>query len=381
MLYPEPNELRADGVRAIIPEEARRRSTARALFLFGVGMGLYLATFLGTVLAPWWPLKLVLSLGNSFFLSTLFVIGHDACHGSFVPYRWLNALLARISFLPSWHSYSGWQHGHNHNHHVWTNLRQKDYVWVPLSKKEYDRLPAWRRALHRRYRTIPGLGLYYFFEVYLPKVLFPAKRHRGRYSLGRYIADDLLVASFIAAQAAFLVYAPRWFGVTSPAVESLFFGQWLPFIVWNWLIAFLILLHHTHPRIPWFDTPEEWSFYRGQIQGTSHVIFPGPINWFIHNIMDHTAHHADSRVPLYHLAEAQKCMRKAFAADIVEHRFTMRSFRYMLGVCQLYDYRNHRWLNWAGEPTSSSTIEVAPEPAGNGTETDTEKGCVTEVAA
>ncbi len=146
MLFPQPNELRAGGIREIIPEEARHRSTAKGLFLFGVGVGLYLTTFLGTVLAPWWPLKLVFALANAFFLSTLFVIGHDACHGSFVPYRWLNALLARISFLPSWHPYAGWQHGHNHNHHVWTNLRQRDYVWVPLSKDEYDSLPPWRQA-------------------------------------------------------------------------------------------------------------------------------------------------------------------------------------------------------------------------------------------
>ena len=255
-------------------------------------------------------------------------------------------------------SFSGWQNGHNHVHHVWTNLRHKDFVWVPLSKEEYDELPAWRRALHRLYRSVPGLGPYYFLEVYLPKVMFPVQKYRGHTPAWKFLADDLLVASFIAAQSAFLIYAPSWFGVPCPAVESLFFGQWLPFFIWNYLIAFLILMHHTHPRIPWFDDQQEWSFYKGQIQGTAHVVFPGPINWFTHYIMEHTAHHADTRVPLYHLATAQESMRQAFPEDIVEHRFTLRSFRYLLKVCQLYDYRNHRWLNWHGEPTSSSTIEV-----------------------
>ena len=60
--------------------------------------GLYLGTLLATVFAPWWPLKLFFSLANAFFLSTLFVIGHDACHEAFVPYRWLNAVLGRIAF-------------------------------------------------------------------------------------------------------------------------------------------------------------------------------------------------------------------------------------------------------------------------------------------
>ncbi len=345
------------------PRARAARSTAKGLFLFSISAGLYAGTVLATLLAPWWPLKLVFSLVNAFFLSTLFVIGHDACHEAFVPYRWLNALLARIAFLPSWHSYSGWQQAHNHVHHVWTNLRHKDYVWSPRCKEEYDRLPAWRRARERFYRSAPGLGAYYFFEIYLPKIIFPAQRHCGHKSAWRFLADDLLVALFIAAQAAFLVSASSRFGAPCPAAESLFFGQWLPFAIWNWLIAFLTLLHHTHPQIPWFDVPQEWSFYRGHVRGTSHVIFPSPINWFIHYIMEHTAHHVDSHVPLYHLAAAQESMRQAFHGDIVEHRFSLRSFRYLLRVCQLYDYRNHCWMNWAGVPTSSSTIEVTRQPA------------------
>jgi len=355
----QPNSPKASDVRAKIPPTARQRSTGRGLFTFTIGLGLYLGTLLATALAPWWPLKLLFSLANAFSLSTLFVIGHDACHEAFVPYRWLNALLGRIAFLPSWHSYAGWEHAHNHVHHVWTNLRQKDYVWAPLSKEGYDRLPAWRQLLVRRYRSLPGLGAYYFFEIYLPKIIFPLQKYRGHKTVWRFLADDLLVAAFIAVQAVFLIRAPSWFNADCPAVESLFFGQWLPFATWNWLIAFLILLHHTHPRIPWFDDPREWSFYNGQIRGTSHVIFPGPINWLIHYIAEHTAHHVDSHVPLYHLVEAQQSLQQAFSDDIIEYRFSVRNFRYLLKVCQLYDYRNHRWMNWAGEPTSSPTMEIS----------------------
>jgi omega-6 fatty acid desaturase (delta-12 desaturase) len=357
-------DLKAANIRATIPASARVRSTGKGLFLFALGVGLYLGSVLATVLAPWWPLKLVFSLSSAFFLATLFVIGHDACHEAFVPYRWLNAVLGRIAFLPSWHSYAGWEHAHNHVHHVWTNLRQKDYVWAPLCKEAYDRLPAWRRALERFYRSLPGLGMYYFSQIYLRRIMFPSQQYRGHKTIGRFLADNLLVAAFIAAQAAVLIYASSWYGRPCPAVESLIFGQWLPFVVWNWLIGFLILLHHTHPRIPWFDNPQEWSFYRGQIQGTAHVVFPGPVNWFIHYIMEHTAHHVDAHIPLYHLVEAQASLRAAFGGDIVEHRFSIRSFRYLLKVCQLYDYSSHRWMNWAGKLTSSSTIESTAEVGG-----------------
>ncbi len=356
--------LKPGEVRAKMPAGVRDRSLATALGLFFLGAGLYLATLVATVAAPWWPLKLLFSLANTFFIGILFVIGHDACHGAYTASAWLNGLLGRIAFFPSWHPYTGWGHAHNHVHHAWTNLRQKDYAWAPLSKDDYDRLPAWRRAVARLYRTPLGLGLYYFFDVYLRRTIFPKRDFRGAMRMSRFVADCFLVVAFIAAQAALLVVLTRWFGSRNSVIESLLFGQWLPFALWNWLIGFIIFLHHTHPRIPWFDDPEEWSFYKGQILGTAHVRFPGPINWVVHNIMEHTAHHADPRVPLYHLGKAQESLARAFPDDIIEHKFSWRSFRYTLRTCRLYDYRRHRWLGWTGEPTSSRTIEApAREPA------------------
>lgn len=352
--------LKPGEVRAVLPARARERSTLTALALMGVGVALYSATLIGTVLVPWWPLKLLFSLANTFFIGILFVIGHDACHGAFTPYAWLNALLGRIAFMPSWHPYAGWEHAHNHVHHAWTNLRQKDYAWAPYSKADYDRLAAWRRRIVRFYRTPLGLGAYYFFDVYLQRTIFPSRKFRGHMRMRRFVADSLLVLAFVVAQGAFLIFASRRFGGGS-AVESLFFGQWLPFVLWNWLIAFLIFLHHTHPRIPWFDDSQEWTFYKGQILGTAHVQFPGPINWVIHNIMEHTAHHADPRVPLYRLGEAQESLARAFPDDIVEHKFSWRSFRYTLRTCQLYDYQAHCWTNWSGQPTSSRTLKARVE--------------------
>ncbi|HZZ70737.1 MAG TPA: fatty acid desaturase [Pirellulales bacterium] len=346
-----------------MPSAVHRRSTAIGLSLFaGAAVG-YLATLLGTVAAPWWPLKLLLSGANAFFLSILFVIGHDACHGALTPRPWLNAILGRLAFLPSWHPYAGWEHAHNHIHHAWTNLRSKDYAWAPFSQADYDALPSWRRWLVRFYRTPLGMGPYYFLEVYLRRTIFPARAFRGRMRMPRFYADCLWVAVFLAAQGAVLILARKGCGSNASIFATLFYGQWLPFVIWNWLIGFLIFLHHTHPRIPWFDDPQEWTFYKGQIQGTAHVLFPGPINWLVHNIMEHTAHHADPRVPLYHLGAAQESLATAFPEDVVEHKFSWRSFRYTLRVCQLYDYQAHCWTNWAGVPTSSQTLERSPELA------------------
>ena len=71
------------------------------------------------------------SLTAALWIARLFVIGHDACHGSYTPNKLLNKWIGRIAFLPSLTPYSLWEIGHNLAHHGFTNLKGRDYVWTP----------------------------------------------------------------------------------------------------------------------------------------------------------------------------------------------------------------------------------------------------------
>ena len=72
------------------------------------------------------------SLVAALWIARLFVIGHDACHGSYTPNKVLNEWIGRIAFLPSLTPYSLWEIGHNLAHHGFTNLKGRDYVWTPV---------------------------------------------------------------------------------------------------------------------------------------------------------------------------------------------------------------------------------------------------------
>src|SRR5580704_10164266 len=69
----------------------------------------------------WW-VKVFASLVAALWIARLFVIGHDACHGSYTPNKTLNKWIGRIAFLPSLTPYSLWEIGHNLAHHGFTNL-------------------------------------------------------------------------------------------------------------------------------------------------------------------------------------------------------------------------------------------------------------------
>ena len=144
-----------------------------------------------------------------------------------------------------------------------------------------------------------------------------------------------------------------WWAVT---IELILAGVIVPFLLWNWLMGFVVFQHHTHPRVPWYGNEDDWSFYAGQVQSVVHIEMPRPVELVLHNIMEHTAHHVDPRIPLYNLEDAQKKLEHAYAGDIVVVPFTWRGYFHTLRTCRLFDYANHCWLDWNGSPTTEPLL-------------------------
>src|ERR1044072_8372033 len=113
--------------------------------------------------SAWWA-KALMVVPASVAIARLFVIGHDACHGSHPRYDWLSKLVGRIAFLPSLTPFSLWDVGHNVAHHGFTNLKGRDQVWVPMSAEEWQNASKFRRVMERIYRSGFGHGLYYLIE-------------------------------------------------------------------------------------------------------------------------------------------------------------------------------------------------------------------------
>jgi omega-6 fatty acid desaturase (delta-12 desaturase) len=309
--------------------------------------------------APWWPLQVAAAIANGVFSATLFVVGHDACHGSLTTSAWLNQVLGRLAFLPSLTPYVTWEYAHNRVHHSYTNLWPKDYAWAPLSKEAYDRLPWWRRALERHYRTPFGLGSYYLVEYWWKHLFLPARAERQEMKRPvTFALDWLLAAAFFIGQSAAIV---AWSGTLTPTQDSwgpftapaaLWIVAWLvPFLIWNWLMGFAIYQHHNHQSIAWYNDRSEWDFFAAQVESTVHVQMPGFLEWASARIMQHTAHHVNPKIPLYRLAESQRCLERAYP-QIVIQIWRLGTLSRTMALCKLYDYQNHRWLDFAGVPTT-----------------------------
>jgi omega-6 fatty acid desaturase (delta-12 desaturase) len=350
----------AGEVRTAIPDGRRQRALGPGLASFLGASAAWVLTLAGVILLPWWA-AVPFGLLNGLAIAVLFVVGHDAGHGTLFPRRWMNRLAGRAALLPALHPYTAWVHNHNGLHHGFTNIKERDPGFPPLSPEEYRALPGWRRWLYRRKRTWYGLGLLYFLDMWVKWEVLPtagrAPRNRRAYRL-----DRLLVVGFAVAWLGLLVaVAGGWWA----AAGLVLVGFVLPQFVWNWLIAFIIFQQHTHPRVPWYselDLPSP-SYFQAQVRATPHVHFPGPFQWLMRHIMEHTAHHIDTGVPHYHLADAQASVEREYRRDMVRVLWTRGSFLRVFRTCRLYDYATHRWVDYDGTPLTESLLPPPGETA------------------
>jgi omega-6 fatty acid desaturase (delta-12 desaturase) len=117
----------------------------------------------------------------------------------------------------------------------------------------------------------------------------------------------------------------------------------IPFMLWTWSVGLVVYLHHTHPEIRWYADKRRWKLETAQLASTVHLVMPWPLGPLIHHIMEHPAHHLDATIPLYQLKRAQQHL-KDIGAGFTSTRFTLGYYRRCVKVCQLYDYRQQRWV-------------------------------------
>lgn len=341
------------GLLASVPESG----TLRPLLAVGVDLGFFALSSALVLFAPALVWKALGSVLISGAIVRLFLLGHDACHGSLFPHNALNQILGRIVFLPSMTAFSLWDVGHNVAHHGFNNLKGRDQVWTPFSKAEFDELSPLRRRLERIYRSGFGCGLYYFLELWWKKLYFASRKEIGSGRI-QYKIDSVIVT--VGA----LIWLSVVLWVAHQTAQSftllLFMAVIIPFALWNMIMGFVVFVHHTHPTIAWFQKRQDWQRARAYLTSTANVHLPFGLDWLMHGIMEHNAHHVNPRISLFSLRKAQARLKELHVGDVLTYRLDWQRYRHCVTSCKLYDYVNHAWLDWRGEVTARVTVELAP---------------------
>lgn len=332
-------------VRATIRPDRLQRSTGRALFGLTFDMTGYLACMAGVFLADAIWLQLLSGLGAGCFVAFLFVWAHDAAHGALFANRRLGEALGTIAMLPSLNVYRLWAFGHNRVHHGFTSLSAIDWIWRPWTPSEYQEATPKQRRLYRIERSLPGCALHYLRRVWWQGMVRfnPGQGPEQRRSMR--VGKAITLAFFLVMSALTWRYAGGWGGVVA--------GVLLPFIVFNYFIAFFVYLHHTHPNIPYFMEREQWAPAIGQLYCSTVIHFSRPMAWLTHYIMVHVPHHVHPHVPYYHLPAAYADIKARFGGYVHEYRFRWRTVGRIFKECKLFDFEQRRWYRFSECATAS----------------------------
>jgi omega-6 fatty acid desaturase (delta-12 desaturase) len=323
------------------------RSTLLAVALLGFDLALFVAGQCLVLLGPSFPWQLLGGALTTLAIVRLFIIGHDACHGSLTDHAPLNKLLGRLAFMPSLTPFSLWRVGHNVVHHGFNNLKGRDFVWQPLDPAEFNSLPAGRRLLERVYRSAFGPLPYYLVEIWWRRLYFPG---RGNAPAGRdeFFWDSTLVSVFALGWIGWLVALGAAGGGAGRAALAVLVGFLVPFLIWNWTVGFVVYLHHTHPDAVWYADKSAWLKAQGILHGTVRYRVRPWWNWLLHNIMEHAAHHLDPRIPLYRLKAAQAALAR-LVPDIPVVELSLRTYWRSVRECKLFDFERRRWVAFPRE--------------------------------
>ena len=324
-----------------------RRSTLLAVLLLAIDTGLFAVGQWLVVAGPTLLWRLGGGLLTTVAIVRLFVIGHDACHQSLTDHAALNKLLGRLAFLPSLTPFSLWRVGHNVVHHGFNNLKGRDFVWQPLDPVEFQALSPARRALERVYRSALGPLPYYLYEIWWRRLYFPSGRNApgGR---AEFRLDSTLVTVFAALWLGWLLLGTAAQSLPH-ALAAVAIGLVVPFLVWNWVMGFVVYLHHTHPDIVWYADKGAWLKAQGILQGTIRYRVRPWWNLLLHNIMEHAAHHLDPRIPLYRLKSAQAALAR-LVPDTPVVELSLRTYWRSVRQCKLFDFERRQWVRF---PTAS----------------------------
>lgn len=251
---------------------------------------LLLLTFIGALLIPYWPLKLLIGLTFGLLMVRFFILYHDFNHNAILKDSKLGKLVMVGFGLFILAPVSIWKRSHDYHH--WNNSKLSNSgigAFPLLSKEDFLGLNKQERFkyLATRHPIVIFLGYIslFIYNLNLKTFLLSPRKHW-----------DSLLALVLHFTIGFLIF--NWGGIT-----SLLFCWLVPFIVSHGIGSYLFYAQHNFPGAKFFDH-KNWEYTKAAITSTSYLKMGPIMKWFTGNIGYHHIHHLNHQIPFYRLEEA-----------------------------------------------------------------------------
>jgi len=273
----------------------------------------------------WLTLLLIIPLAG--FMTRMFIIFHDCCHGSFFRTARANDLMGLVLGVFVFTPYYDWKHDHAIHHATAGDLDRRGVGDVyTMTVEEYLAAP-WYKKLGYRISRNP-LFLFtlssFFVFVALHRFWHPKAGKREKNSV---IWTNIALATVagwvmleIGWQAFLLIQVPLMLFVSSA-------GVWMFYVQ-----------HNFEPT--YWERHADWEFFNAGMDGSSFYKLPKVLQWFTGNIGFHHIHHLSPKIPNYKLEECHN-ENPAFQIEPLTFRQSLSSLFF-----RLWDEKEKMLVGW-----------------------------------
>lgn len=269
--------------------------------LVGSTVILVLTVLPGAGLAPWWPLRLTLSVLGGLLMVRAFVIFHDFMHGAILrgsrAGRVLMYGVGTLLLTPP----RSWRESHNY-HHANVGKIVSGTGMTPVVTTDIGAYPMMSTEMWQRAKPM---------ERFQYRV--------GRHPLTIFCAYFTIFMGTMCLGSTFSNFKKHWPGALvflghvallgglwlAGGWTMAFFGYFLPLWIAAALGSYLFYAQHSFPGAKVY-TPEEWNFFQAALSTASFFKLGRVMNWFTASIGYHHVHHLNATIPFYRLREAME---------------------------------------------------------------------------
>ncbi len=241
-------------------------------------------------LSYWVTLSLILA--TSIFQVRIFIIFHDCCHRSYFKSQAMNRFWGTIMGIVTFTAYDAWAGEHLTHHSSVADLSRRGVgdIWT-LTVSEYHAASRWKQFLYRTFRNpfvLFGLGPIWVFLIF-NRMFQKGMSKRERWSI---VFTNLAILG-VAGILSLTIGWQNYLLIKLPIIYlSGAFGIWLFYV------------QHQFDPTHWYDH-DKWDFVTASLNSSSYYKLPKVLQWMSGNIGLHHVHHANARIPNYHL---QACL-------------------------------------------------------------------------
>ena len=251
---------------------------------------LMIAALVGAGMAPWWPLRLALSILGALVMVRAFITYHDYMHGAILRdsrlAKWLFRLYAAFALTPP----SSWKQSHNYHHAHVGRISHASVGAFPLMTTRMWRDASFGQRFSYRFQRHPLVVLSGYVTVFAVSItLLPLITEPGRHRDSAWVL--LIHGGLIAGL--------WWFAGFDVALFSVI----LPMTIASALGCYLFFAQQIIKRMQVMSA-ETWTLDRAALKSSSYMRLNKLMQWFTGNIGFHHIHHLNVRIPFYRLPEA-----------------------------------------------------------------------------